>query len=607
MLLDTRPAERFVEQLPWREDDFHSLRTAARSGDADRFARQLVRRGLPRLRRLPAGVSSTCQLLVDLLTADAFDAVEHLTRETLMAVNRDSSRKELKNHVTALLDAAEEEAAVSPAVLAAWLGLLSPLPQRIEPALYSRLWCRTLAETLRFTGAQLETDADPTGVSAELQDEILFRASIVFAPLALADNWRQAATENWRGRLAQAGTDAPWPPLQGQAWLTWIRSLIRVVTDAAREDLPLWKKRHRSQLQLLAAELAALLLPNGQLLGRRPTESGWGPEIANLVRLTGWDRESSPARQVAMLTFTARKQRRADKAPGGKPRRPSFQSDVGMTALLRRDWNIESDGLFVDYAGRTPVLQLYLDGQLFLAGSWESTVSVNGESREIGRDWRCECWASDRDADYLEFSVSLGRDLRLMRQVLFGRRERMLLLAEAVRGASPDAVVQLQSTIPVCPDIAVEADGTTRELQARLDRRRVRLLPMLLPWERSAGGPGRIDAVASELVQQTEQTGPVCQALLLDWEHKPATEPAEAVPLRIAEDGQHLPARDAVGARARVGNRQWLYWHNFTASPIPRTCLGHHSSYETIIARIKKNGDADILVHVEGAQPEATK
>jgi hypothetical protein len=435
----------------------------------------------------------------------------------------------------------------------------------------------------------------------ELRDEIQLRAAIVFAPLQEASEWWSDASERWRERIRSAGIEDPGATLGGALFPDWLAAVVRITTDACRAGETLWKKRDLALLRAMVRHLCARILPGGAVAGLDATAGIAPSQLWTLGRLLGLEKNAHELRLVRRVGLARPSVR--PQGLRGKAARPARQSDAAQFALLRNHWGTEAAVCSVDYSGSTVRLDFSIAGERLFAGDWESRVSVDGRSLAVSQPWKCECWFSDRDADFLELTTDLGSGLSLLRQVCLGRDDDLLVLVEAVRGARPEQAVEIVSTLPMPVSLLPEADGLTREIQIPLRSRRVRLFPMHLPWERAAASSGacRIDDAGVSL--QSSGSGSRCQVVFLEWSCAAADEPADGAPLTVAEDLRILGGHEACAGRLRIGDRQWMYVHQLTQGSVPRSVLGCHSESETILGRVGEAGDVEILVHVEGRVP----
>jgi hypothetical protein len=370
-----------------------------------------------------------------------------------------------------------------------------------------------------------------------------------------------------------------------------------VTSDAALFGATLWRKRERAQLARLFRHWAAALVSDGSLAGLEDRSTRTTPVLHLLGHFVGLPTRDPAARLVRGLF-----QGRSVSAPNGRSRRagaPGCQSDSGRFAHLRNHWGSDAAVCSLRYPGREIEIDASIAGERLFRGAW-TTELVIGERQVPVKPWKCECWFSDRDADFVELSADLGQGATFVRQVLLGRREDVLVIAEAVRGVDADQRVILQSRLPVSTRLRPESDGLTREIQIPLPSRRVRVFPVHLPWERAAAADGACRVDDDELVLEVAGSGSRCQVLVLGWSDPDGRQPADAAPLTVCEDLRRLGASDACAGRVRVGTRQWIYLHNLTTGAVPRSVLGLHTASETVIGRVARSGRVKFLVHVEG-------
>ena len=589
----------WLSSLAWDADADQRLASEAAAGNVRRFAGRLAELQPPVSGRWRKFGVSACSHAARLLAVDGATAMEHVTRETLRAAQGGMKRKLAKNHVAAILDAAENSVDVPAPVVAAWLTLLPTLATRLDRQSLFSFWRKTLEATYQFLDSHRTGESDPVDVTAELRDEILFRAGIVFSPLASAREWMKTGRKNWRTRWDQAETDHTVPRLCGSPLQDWLASLARVSLEAKRFEATLWKKSHCKRLQRLATDLAAALKTDGSLcgLGGRPDEMPL--LLETLGELAGWDPQSPPARLVQSIVRGKPRQATNQLTAAKKRNRPAWQSDDAGFALLRSNWGADAGLCSVWAPGREMSIDCQLGGDALFAGPWDVSVRFNGTPVAIAGDWTCECWFSDRDADFVELAADLGEGASLLRQVILAREESLLIIAEAVRGVAADTSVGLQSSLRLASRVASQEDGSSRELRLQFGKRLVRSFPIHLPWERAARAEGRVSVSDAAIVGETNGDGNRCQVYVFDWSDRRGDRPADGGPLSVAESGEHLPPSDACAGRVRVGSRQWFYWHNLTRGRIPRTVLGHHSENETVVGRFDDDGEVHLLVHVE--------
>lgn len=603
LLAPTRTDRIDLATLVWAPDAPAALASAARSGDGDRFVRQLVRRGVLHAQESRRARSETLLAAAELIPPAESSRIGHLTREALLAFAEGVRSREAANLLAALLEAADDQPLLSLRDLAAGLSLLAPAARRVDGEPLLALWGRLLRD-LRTT-LQPETPADFADAPAErfLRDEVRLRGGLLFPHLAEAQAWRTEGADAWQAAISHICDDVGMPaaPVASVRWA--VGSLVRVCSDAAAAGVELFNVEQAEQLRRFAGRLAAFALPSGALVLDRADAPPLLDALHALLRSTGWKRRTLPRRLVDNLregrSLRAWRRREVDAPSHGRSIPAASQSDSTRIALLRSNWSPTASLCGLDHSGSEVRIDAALDGERVLAGPWELELTINGQPVTLASPWKCDCWFSDRDADFIELACDLGNGLAVTRQVLLARREPLLVLMEAVRGAPDDFDVSLRSILPLADGRAVEADGYTRELQFLGEAGRLRMFPASLPPHRPTAADGEFVNDGRELTWSRQARGSLAQVLFIDGSDRGGRQPADWGPVTVAEDGRRLTPREAVATRLRVGERQWLYWHNLTAGRIPRSALGHHSHSETVIARFTPEKGVDPLVHVD--------
>ena len=99
-----------------------------------------------------------------------------------------------------------------------------------------------------------------------------------------------------------------------------------------------------------------------------------------------------------------------------------------------------------------------------------------------------------------------------------------------------------------------------------------------------------------ELVQNG--IGRVFAPLVLDWNPRRRRSPAAWRRLTVAQNGTAVPPSRAAGYLLENGPAKWLIYRSLLSSLEPRSVLGQHTMYETMVGRFAK-GDVAQMVLVE--------
>jgi hypothetical protein len=180
---------------------------------------------------------------------------------------------------------------------------------------------------------------------------------------------------------------------------------------------------------------------------------------------------------------------------------------------------------------------------------------------------------------------------------LLTRADDLLFLADVVI-ADDEARIEYSSRLPLAPDVTATADTRTRSCSLATKSGSARAFPLGLPCERIAGAAGRFAASNGLLELRHSARGGLFAPIVVDWNPDRLRSTAVWRPLTVAQNGVILPARSAAGYRLQIGAAQWLVYRSLSRIPEPRTVLGHHTLYETVIGRFA-HGSVDPIVSVE--------
>jgi hypothetical protein len=613
----------FLRALRWRKGASPALVEAAGTGDLSAFQRAWRKLRPAPARRWKKSWTTPLRQAAWLFDGESSSSLDLLTRETLLACDDAAGAERTTNHLAALLDATEGTPATSPRHVAAWLTLIVDVPAGPSDVVDVRLWCEALRECREMLGN--DAGALSPGLSEALQAELLFRAGLIFAEVRGAASWRRAGREGWRQLLSQA-VDADGVPRGDQLpELTgWLVSLTRTWSDARRFGIKLWTDDDEDRLLKLARRAAALCLPDGTLPGDDADGETTLDVLTTFARLAGWKKKSEPLGCLLRLRANLERRSRGERnghvgtsRPLGVKRRvrveryakhsaPGCQSDESRVAILRNHWGVDANTCVVAHHTSRMTLDLAVHGRRVLSGEWGFSVQRAEGAVEVAGPWSCDCWHSDKDGDFAEFGSRVG-DIKVARQLFLSRRDNFLVVADALRDEG-EGEFATRLSLPLVGGVTVESDGYSREAQVRLRNGggRLRVLPVSLPWERVLSDGGRFDAEPDELTLDVRGRQRLCQVLVLDWSRERRRRPADWGTASVVEEGRPLSRLDALAARWRVGNDQWLYFHNLTRCRVARTALGHHTTSETVIGRFKRSGHVEPLVHVDaGGESDA--
>ncbi len=278
---------------------------------------------------------------------------------------------------------------------------------------------------------------------------------------------------------------------------------------------------------------------------------------------------------------------------------PALQSDWADWACMRNWWHADANTVIVVHDGPTVQLQLCLFGVPIFAGEWGLNVRLDGKPLEVNQDWKCICWTSDPDMDYMELQIEWPDGPMLCRQVMLSRKDHFLVMADAVSRAGSRRV-DVESIFPLHRGVKAKADVATRELRVTSGDVKARCFPVALPDDRLHSTVGRfeVESDALRLTQASSREG-LYAPIVFDWSPNRSSRDAEWRTLTITEDRRKLAPWEAAGHRLRLGGLHLVVFRSLDGSKESRSVLGLHTDKESVIAQFNDKGYVLPIVSVE--------
>jgi hypothetical protein len=495
--------------------------------------------------------------------------------------------------------------------------MLRDAGRRMPAHLVAKLW------RLGLTAAIKTRDADGRASTVQgqgigdrrrfIEAELAWQAGLLFAPVLGAEQIA-AAARNALGEMLLSSTDtAGVPSAEMVAELpVWLPTLVRSREWGRRFGRPVFGVSEEKRFRALVGAISRLCRGDGRTAFSNGSATGLqGVWSAAATSLPDRNRVSSPAIQYLLSLETDSPLRRSQSriksgrsspgsngAAGRKRSTPVFQSDNSRLACLRSDWTREANSLPVLHHGRFPVLELAARGNVLLSGDWEIEVRVAGEEIAFAGPWTCSCWYSDEEGDYLELQARPAAEIRIERQLLLARNDDLLFLADAVIGCGESRIDYVSRLSPVS-GVEMVPDTRTRECQLAAKSGPARVFPLGLPCERVLGCAGQLAPTNGRLELRQTAIGGLYAPLVIDWNPARRRRPASWRTLTVAQNGAIISPRAAAGNLLQIGKAQWLVYRSLSSILEPRTVLGQHTMYETMIGRFLRSGAVEPIVLVE--------
>jgi len=398
--------------------------------------------------------------------------------------------------------------------------------------------------------------------------------------------------------------------------IPWIAPLLACWTRCVRLEIDgrtnALGARTLAGYALFVRNALRLIDSAGRFAFDRECSSG-NKSVADLAIELSADKFNSQLAALATLAFPRQPKfpttktipTRTKKAPSLPS--PAVHCEEHGVAVLNRHWGKDRDRLAVMFGGRAatinPVIDLTIGGASAACGEWVYDISLDGRSLVAEDKWESVCWVSDEDVDYLEIEQKLSDGVRLQRHMVLARKDRFLLLADAV--IAPRAgQLKYRGSIPLAGGIAFAAGDETCEAallqstRGTVGKPLAQVFPLELPEWRATGSEASLLATSGQIELQQSAAGQSLFApLFFDLDPLRFRRRFTWRKLTVAESLTPVAADVAVGYRVAIGNEQWLIYRSL-AKQSNRSVLGHNLSTETLIARFSK-GEVTSIVEVE--------
>jgi hypothetical protein len=328
---------------------------------------------------------------------------------------------------------------------------------------------------------------------------------------------------------------------------------------------------------------------------------GWSKEsIATAIEFSG-DRDDAAAAATAISRRVVPKSKdkklRSRKLPD-----PSLNSDWSGVSVMASGWSQTDARLAIAYTDRSLNFELSAGGERLFFGEWNQKTTCDGAAVEVTGEWERLCWETGKRYDFLELGIELSHGLRLERQLLLGREDRVLYLADIIM-TTDGSLRRLHHTFSLPLDAAAtwQPEFETRDGIVAGRKMRAAVMPMALGEWRSDPRGGSLYAENGRLVLSHEAHGrAMCCPLFFDLDRKRTKQQRTWRQLTVAEWMEILPHDVAVGYRAQSGSDQWLFYRSLGPCG-NRTVLGQNIAGEFTAGPFLDSGKYKEWVEIESA------
>lgn len=477
-------------------------------------------------------------------------------------------------------------------VAVAWARSLLAASQQLPESLWRRVFGRLLE--IAEEAAAVSIESNPLAFVL-LSGELPFTLGAVWLPIPAA----KSLLRRGRNALNQAGCEL----LDGNGFPTWketpnIRLLLGSLTRCQQlgKSTPGGCLTGDAEIQFDWLIRQAIRFTDGE--GRTVlSDNGggqWNKELFQAVMQLSGDPEDARLAQQAL-----RGSKWSDQKPTTNLPSSSARSEWARTAMLRSDWSRSAIGLAISYGDdATLVTELFSRKQTIWQGECTTTLSANGKTLNPNGPWEEVCWFKDEEAAFIELEQTLTGGWTHQRQFLLCGKHKFLYVADALVGEQ-SAKLEIVNQWPLHADVQPLAAEENHELFLNTDRREAIVLPLGLPEWRTHHSPGDLTVEDGKLTYRFQARGKALYLpMFVDLHPGRVLKPFTWRQLTVAEKLTILPPDTAVGYRARVGKKQWLFYRSL-AAPANRTVLGQNFSSEFYAGTFTKNGNCNDLVQIE--------
>lgn len=314
------------------------------------------------------------------------------------------------------------------------------------------------------------------------------------------------------------------------------------------------------------------------------------------------DIQDEPATQFLAATMLPKRWGLTDRrdAPSKEGALPnlSMVAEWAELAILRTNWERNAAQLAVTFANGKLRSELTSGKRVIWSGDSLPRVRVNSQELVVQGEADLTCTFSDEDAEYVELEFDLGSNWRLQRQMLLGRGDNFLLLADALLGPET-ATIEYAHTLPLTKEVEFRGEDQTHEgWLVQGDRPVALVLPLGLPEWRASQGSGTLSSGAEGVTLSHQvKASHLFAPLFIDLGPKRNPKPHTWRQLTVAESLKIQPPDVAVGYRVQIGKTQWVIYRSLQA-PALRTILGQHFSQEFVMGRFRTDGQVDQILQI---------
>jgi len=356
-----------------------------------------------------------------------------------------------------------------------------------------------------------------------------------------------------------------------------------------------WNKSAAAQYEWLVRQALRLTRADGTHVFGSDSSAAWDADLFETALRLGGDEDDQ---ELAVLVLPRAAGTGSKKGGEAALPEPANHSEWACASVLRRRWARSTEQLTVLFDQPSLRVELGCGEDVVLSGAWQFDVRRDGHRLSPDSDWEEVCWISDKDGDYLELQIDLAEGATLERSMFLARKDRFLLLTDAVLCVEPSSI-EYGCCLPLRPSVSFQPADESPEGLLLGGKRRANVLPLALPEWRADERIGDLSQTGESLqLRQSGEGGRLFAPLFIDLDGRRRGKKLTWRQLTVAESLEIQPPEVAVGYRVAIGRQQWLIYRSL-AKPANRTLLGHNLSSEMLIARFEESGEVEPLLEIE--------
>ncbi|MEM9828794.1 MAG: hypothetical protein AAF958_19565, partial [Planctomycetota bacterium] len=306
-------------------------------------------------------------------------------------------------------------------------------------------------------------------------------------------------------------------------------------------------------------------------------------------------------------------------------------------SALLPEWDVRRSRCYIDYRGDQQNVEILGGKRTLIAGSLETQISIDGHSIHPAGAWEAVCEYTDDEVHLIEYEQPWSAGVRLQRQFMQLREDRVLMIADAVldrradarpaaidsaamdsaKIASADHLRAIEHSVclalgrgnsnhanalPENSQAAIQAiaEPATREwLLTQSDRPQGIMIPLAASEWQGERTRSRIDLDGGKLCWSSTGKGRLYSPLWLDLQRRRISRPRTWRPLTVGENLCVVADHDARAFRIQSGSNHWVVYRSLSPSRL-RTVLGKHMNCQFVATRFDPgDGVHDDLVTVD--------